>query len=37
VDVRAAITASNALQKTLLEETGATRFVRQGSRWNWVV
>lgn len=37
VDIRAAVSASNALQKTLLEETGATRFVRQGSRWNWVV
>lgn len=36
VDVRKAVQASNELQKTLLEETGATRFVRQTTRWNWI-
>ena len=36
VDVREAVAASNKLQATLLEETGASRFVRQSSRWNWV-
>lgn len=35
VDVHKAVDASNVLQKTLLEETGASRFVRQTTRWNW--
>jgi len=36
VDVKKAVRDSNALQQTLLEETGASRFVRQTRRWNWL-
>ena len=36
VDVPAAITKANALQAELLEETGATRFVRKNTRWSWI-
>jgi 5-methylthioadenosine/S-adenosylhomocysteine deaminase len=36
VDVPTAITKANALQTELLEETGATRFVRKSTRWTWI-
>lgn len=35
IDVQKAVGSSNELQRTLLEETGASRFVRQTTRWNW--
>jgi len=36
VDVPTAIARANALQAELLEETGATRFVRKSTRWSWI-
>jgi 5-methylthioadenosine/S-adenosylhomocysteine deaminase len=36
VDVATAISKANALQAELLEETGATRFVRKNTRWSWI-
>jgi 5-methylthioadenosine/S-adenosylhomocysteine deaminase len=36
VDVAQAIIDANQLQAELLEETGATRFVRKSSRWRWI-
>lgn len=36
VDVAKAVEDANELQAELLEETGATRFVRKSTRWTWI-
>jgi 5-methylthioadenosine/S-adenosylhomocysteine deaminase len=36
IDIPTAISKANSLQSELLEETGATRFVRKSTRWNWI-